>query len=64
MMWYTFQVDPMKIHQLSKMLIVWCSMVGSKVLGFIPYDTVFVIATFSLQCFDTVGWAAGRASDL
>jgi len=33
-------------------------------IGFIIIMTVLVICASCLQCFDTVGWAAGRASDL
>ena len=44
----------------SKMVFLCCLLSG--VVSF--YLSLFKEVTFCLQCFDAVGWAAGRASGL
>jgi len=44
----------------------FCRFISSDVhyYGLQCFDTVVVVVVVVVQCFDTVGWAAGRASGL
>ena len=56
---YTVHLD--RIGSFSRITIIIRVMVSVRVLLFL---CVGVPLLFSLQCFDTVGWATGRASGL
>ena len=55
--------SPSSLHRTAQQL-QWCYKAPALLLLLCPFNGLFYRTTLCLQCFDAVGWAAGRASGL